>query len=264
MTDNNAEESPRFDICPDVRGLLRPADVSSDKNWLELATKKKCVYLRGLGWLRRVMADGHIAVTAVPQSYVDEMKEILRSQPEWQASGFDWEKPFSRRQFINVLSLNSTGRMNFQKALECMVMAEVVLKHLLEEKTLRRSGAPPRPSPAEVYRQMWVEPAVYYINRLSTDLLEKHLNDDLRKKLRDYTGQLHWKVFEEMTGGKKPKMVTCKLATRLYEFLIHIGVNPLEIDPPQCHYDPRHHTYIPSEWETFDLDESTLPGLPAL
>jgi hypothetical protein len=136
-------------------------------------------------------------------------------------------------------------------------MAEVIVGHI-------RKKNPLRPPAAEVYQHLTIEPAASYINRFDRSLLAKHLDDRLREKLREFTGQLHWQVFEDMTADNKPQTVTHKLAVRTYEFLIHIGVKTSEIDPPQFSYDPRHHLYIPSPYETFDLDESTLPKLPTL
>jgi hypothetical protein len=245
VPEKNAEESPHLDIEADVC-LLLYCNVFYPGWELGLA-RMKCFYIRGLPWLRRVMADGKLVVTNCAK-HIPRMKEILKAREGWHSSGFDWSQPFALRKFVDVMSPETCALMSFAKAAEFCVLAEAIVEAIHKKE-------PVRPAPVEVYRHLRIEAAASYIPRFSGALLER-LDGPVLDRLRSFTGQPDAQVFRDMTndGKEKPRTVTHKLAVRTHHFLLQNGIKSTEIDAPTFRFNRKLYNYTPSDYEVFDLD----------
>ncbi|MGJ5067529.1 hypothetical protein [Bradyrhizobium oligotrophicum] len=192
-------------VASDVLQLLE-FDVSYP-GWEHETAKQKAFYVRGFSWFRDKVIKDLLNITDC-DTYVDEMKGRLKTRSKWIEKPFEWNDDFGARQFINAASPVKRLTPKFHKAVECLLLCEVIADSLH-----LKDGS--RPTGAEVYSNMSIEAAVSFIHGLDLGMLD-NLTDNEWAALRRSTGQQSNHVFLEMAQGKT---VTHKLAIRTRHFL---------------------------------------------
>ena len=236
---------PKIEVVQeDLRALLERN--ISYSGWEGLTGSKTAFYVRGFTWYRdMVLGPSHFAVTDCDK-YVDAMKERLRGRTSWHDNSFDWTESFGPRQFIDAASPNRHFTPKFHKAVEIIVLAEVIADDLH-----RRN--PSIPDGNEIYEHLRIEPAVSFVHGFTRGVFEK-LTSGEKHGLRQWTGQPSNDVFYEM-GDKKT--VTDKLAHRTRNF---IEKNVTRIDLGEVDFKfVASRKYKPSPYERVDVKEGDLP-----
>lgn len=151
-------------------------------------------------------------------------KEIFEQYPNYLIPGFNWTKAFSHRQAIDGLSIAKRKPLKFDKAVKTILLCHLAAKALKEEGFINAE-------PSDVYKNMRIEPAVFYLRDFDIRALNALLDKEayLISDLTDASGQTHKMVFEDMARGYT---VTRKLAENLMTFMskhkIDIPVGPIQ------------------------------------
>lgn len=236
---------PKVEVVSEDLNALLERDISYS-GWEGLTGSKTAFYVRGFTWYRdMVMGPAHFSVTDCDK-YVSDMKIRLLARTSWHDNGFDWSENFGPRQFIDAASPNRHFTPKFHKAVEIIVLAEVIADDLH-----RRDHA--IPNGAEVYEHLRIEPAVSFVHGFTREAFEK-LTAEEKRGLRQWTGQPGNDVFYEM-GDRKT--VTDKLAHRTRNF---IERNVARIDLGEVDFKfVTSRKYKPSAYERVDVKEDDLP-----
>lgn len=193
------------------------------EGWQFNVGSMKVFYVRGATWFKTNVLN---EVTRLNQGYSDQLEsfvhDINEAHPGWLIGGFNWEKSFAPRQAVDSLSLKRRKPIKFEKAVKTLYLCRLAASKQAEEGRLSFD-------PFDIYKKMRIEPAAFYIQDFDLDALK-----DMRKKkpkiedeLRERTGQISRKVFEEMAAGHT---VTKRLADRTREALSAEGFDVGSVD----------------------------------
>jgi hypothetical protein len=138
--------------------------------------------------------------------YEPEFYDLLESRKSWHVDALNWNEHFSPRQAIDALSLKKRRPLRFMKAAQTILLCEVVL---LEDRKQRDLNV----SVEELYENMRIEPAVYYLEGYDMNLHRALIRDfeAFRPTALRACRQRFMDVFEDMARGYT---VTQALATR--------------------------------------------------
>lgn len=228
----------------DIRGdifLLFDQDVRYP-NWEQTNGVKNAFYVRGFTWFRDEVLEGRLNVTD-GVSYIPMMKKELADRTAWHVAKFRWTDPFGGRQFIDTASSRSAYAPNFQKAVEIVLLCEIIARELR-----KKNGK--GPSADDVLLHMHIEPALSFIHDFNLGVWET-LTPGERTQLRQWTGQPGNNVFVEMANGNT---VTHKLAERTKRFFERQKPN-VDLGDVSFHY--RKGNLAKSEH--IDVKEADLP-----
>ena len=183
-------------------------DVIHD-GWTFTIATQKSFYIRGATWFRtHVLSE----VTNL-KKFADDLEnfedEIRAEAPGWMIPGFEWKKKFSDRQAVDGLGLKKRKPLKFDKAVKALHLCELATERL-------HKNGDTNIKPEEVYSNMRIEPAVFYLKDFDNKKLEelKKKHPGLLDQLSDECAQTSAVVFSDMASGST---VTKRLAHKTRE-----------------------------------------------
>lgn len=242
-TSNQLRPTRAESVAENVLRMLE-FDVSYS-GWEHQTAKQKAFYVRGFTWFRDNVLNGKLNITDC-DTYVGEMKTRLQTRSKWLERKLDWQDDFGARQFINAASPIKRLTPKFHKAVECLLLCEVIADDLHKRDRSQPTGA-------AIYDHMTIEAAVSFIHGFHRGTLDA-LSDRERSALRTATGQQSDSVFYDMAEGKT---VTHKLAQRTHRFFVSRRQSARLGEVSFRFFANR--KYKPSEHEIVEVAESDLP-----
>jgi hypothetical protein len=176
--------------------LLTSRELFSD-HWFVEFGKAKVFYVRGsTDFKGRVLHE----VSRIYE-YKQTMKTLLNLMQGWGDSYFNWQEPFSKIQLSDGLNKHL---LSFDKAAQVILLCATAAQERHGEDAARPTGA-------EIYGKMRIDPAVYFIHGLDKVKLDEIRQRDsgFLTQLRLRTGQKTTQVFTDMAERKR---VTLRLA----------------------------------------------------
>lgn len=161
--------------------------------WEFTLGRRKSFYLRGATWFRRTV---HPDPTTLSQ-FADTYAEVMKGKTSWSAVNCDWGR-FAFRQANPILSLDNREPALFVRALQTLALCEAAATH-----KIRANGVDRGYTTADVYGNMLVEPAVFYIIGFDEELWNeiKERDRNIVTRLGGATKQPRRFVFDDMARG---------------------------------------------------------------
>ncbi len=173
--------------------LMEPV---TDAGWEFGLGKKRIFLIHGIKWFRSAVLGKKLSVSDAAM-YIKDMKQRLSLREDWTNLSFDWTAPFSPRQFIDAASPAKLVPLQFDKAVQVLLLCEVIADELHKNYQGTLVGN-------DVYRSMAILPACFYIHDFDREALRRASEavPQLLTKLREATRQRSTQVFRDMAEGK--------------------------------------------------------------
>lgn len=160
--------------------------------WDITVARQKSFYVTGAMWFtQNVLSE----VTKI-SFYETEFYDLLEKRKTWRAFSFDFDERFSTRQAIDALSLKKRRPLRFFKAAQTILLCEAVLREQAKVYGISTTID-------DLYRNMRIEPAVYFLEGYDIDLHRRILknNPEFKPLALRACGQRFMEVFEDMARG---------------------------------------------------------------
>ena len=211
---------------------MKPSDLLTrsefiNASWEITTARQKSYYVSGSVWFtQHVLPE----ITKIAH-YEPEFYDTLYRRKSWHIATLNWDEHFSPRQAIDALSLKKRKPLRFMKAAQTILLCEVVLN---EDKELRHINA----TVEDLYENMKIEPAVYYVEGYDISLHNKLLRDveNFRPTALRACRQRFMNVFEEMARGYT---VTFDLATKFRNVVAKFAPNEIGEVAPEIYFASR-------------------------
>lgn len=184
----------------DLLSLLSRTDFMYP-GWDITVARQKSFYVTGAMWFtQNVISE----VTKI-SFYEAEFYELLEKRKSWRVLSFDFDERFSTRQAIDALSLKKRRPLRFFKAAQTILLCEAVIREQAKVYGVTATVE-------DLYRNMKIEPAVYFLEGYDIDLHRRILKNhpEFKPLALRACGQRFMEVFEDMARGYT---VTYGLAT---------------------------------------------------
>ena len=209
---------------------LKLVDLLTRKDFLEsgwevTTAKQKSFYVTGALWFAQ-----HVVpeITKIAH-YTPEFDEAVENRGLWRVEALNWNEHFSTRQAIDALSLKKRRPLRMMKAAHTILLCEVVLE---EDRRMRDIAA----SSEELYQNMKIEPAVYYLEGYDVALHRALMRDaeTFRPRALRECKQRFMDVFEDLARGYT---VTYGLAERFRNVVMDFAPNHIGRVVPEIYAD---------------------------
>lgn len=209
---------------------LMTEDVSYP-GWETDSAARPRFYLRGVTWAFRACQTFDVSDF---RFFSDQGVDIIRRETDWESQipaapqnkksfSNGWYEPPAYNQMLRAMGRGKP--VVLFKAIQMMAIIEAALK------SARRNDI----SPSDVYRNMYIEPAVYNIDRFTPKFLSECREKDARfdYEILSFTGQVDPEVFDDLASGKT---VTRRTAELTVEFLnrrsdLAFDIGPIRFTP---------------------------------